>query len=128
MFAKKECRKTRNSLLTEKKSSNQLFSNFFCKSITFTKFLRKKCEREILQFLHCGEAIQCTVWKNEKFTLTEKNISPNQLFSNFHSKMLLSRNFCQKRVRVNFRNFHSAQCGKVKNLLSLKKYFVKSSL
>ena len=33
--------------LTEKKnSSNQLFSDFFSKTIAFTKFLRKKCERE----------------------------------------------------------------------------------
>ena len=39
--------------LTEKISSNQLFSNFFSKTITFTKFLRKKCEREFLQFPHC---------------------------------------------------------------------------
>ena len=26
-------------------------------------------------------------------------------------KMLLSRNFCQKRMRENFRNFHTVQCG-----------------
>ena len=29
----------------KKISSNRLFSNFFSKSIAFTKFLRKKCER-----------------------------------------------------------------------------------
>ena len=39
----------------KKISSNQLFSNFFSKTIAFTKFLRKKCEREFLQFPHCGE-------------------------------------------------------------------------
>ena len=39
--------------LTEKNSSNQLFSNFFSKTIAFTKFLRKKCDREFLQFPHC---------------------------------------------------------------------------
>ena len=46
---------------------------------------------------------QHTVWKNEKFSLTEK-FSSNQLFSNFFSlvKPILSRNFCQKSVRVNF--------------------------
>ena len=37
----------------KKNSSNQLFSNFFSKTIAFTKFLRKKCEREFLQFPHC---------------------------------------------------------------------------
>ena len=36
----------------KKISSNQLFSNFFSKTIAFTKFLRKKCEREFLQFPH----------------------------------------------------------------------------
>ena len=39
----------------EKISSNQLFSNFLSKTIGFTKFLRKKCEKEFLQFPHCGE-------------------------------------------------------------------------
>ena len=38
--------------LTERNSSNQLFSNL-SKTIAFTKFLRKKCEREFLQFPHC---------------------------------------------------------------------------
>ena len=33
-------------------------------------------------------------------------------------KPLISRNFCKK-LREKFRNFHTAQCGKMKNLLSL---------
>ena len=37
----------------KKNSSNHLFSNFFSKTNAFTKFLRKKCEREFLQFPHC---------------------------------------------------------------------------
>ena len=43
--------------LTEKKnSSNQLFSNFFSKTVTFTKFLQKKrCESKILTLLHFVE-------------------------------------------------------------------------
>ena len=39
--------------ISRKISSNQLFSKFFSKTIAFTKFLRKKCEREFLQFPHC---------------------------------------------------------------------------
>ena len=35
-------------------SSNNLFCDFFSKTIAFTTFLRKKCEREFLQFPHCG--------------------------------------------------------------------------
>ena len=48
-----QCGKTSNSLSLKKNSSNQLFSNFFSKTIAFTKFLRKKCGREFLQFPHC---------------------------------------------------------------------------
>ena len=41
------------------------------------------------------------MWKNEKFYLTEKK------FREFNSlvRLLLSRKFCQKSVRENFRNF-----------------------
>ena len=61
----------------KKISSNQLFSNFFSKTIDFTKFLPKKYEREFLQFPHCGVVkyyktgwlILRTVWKLRKFTL-----------------------------------------------------------
>ena len=40
----------------------------------------------------CVKMTEFTVWKNEKFTLTERKISSNQLFSTFFSKPLLSRN------------------------------------
>ena len=40
-------------------------------------------------------------------TLTGQKIPSNQLLTNFFSKMLLSRNFCLKRVTVNSRNFHT---------------------
>ena len=58
IFFSKKCESTvwknEKFSLTEKKiSSNQLFSDFFSKTIAFTKFLRKKCEREFLQFPHC---------------------------------------------------------------------------
>ena len=57
----------------------------------------------------------CTVWKNAKFSLTEF-FSSNQFFSkyNFFSlvKTLNSRNFCQKCVRVNFRNFYTVEVPK----------------
>ena len=54
------------------------------------------------------------VWKNEKNYLITKEI-----FRQINSlvtclvKPLLSRNFCQKCVRENSRNFYSVQCGKV---------------
>ena len=43
--------------------------------------------------------------------------------------VLLSRNFCHKSVRVNFRNFHTVHCERGKTIsLSPKKYFVKSTV
>ena len=49
-----------------------------------------------------------TVWKNEKFTLIKDFFPSNQLYSDILSRCaaLLSRNCCQKSVRVNSRNFH----------------------
>ena len=41
----------------KKISSNQFFGNFFSKTIAFTKFLWKKCEREFLQFPYCVREI-----------------------------------------------------------------------
>ena len=48
-----------------------------------------------------------TLWKLWKFTLTEK-IFRQITYSIISSvQMLLSRTFCQERVKVNFRNFHT---------------------
>ena len=48
-----------------------------------------------------------TLWKLQKFTLTEKKFRQINYLVISLVKTLLSRNFCQKRVRVNFRNFHT---------------------
>ena len=76
----------------EEISWNQFSSNFLSKNVAFTKFLRKK---------------MLTVWKNEKFSVTHKKF--RQINSLVFSlvKTLLSRNFCQIIVTVNFRNFHT---------------------
>ena len=56
---------------------------------------------------------QCVV-KTEFYSHTFlAKISSNQLFSNFFSKNVASRKFCQKSARVNFR-----ECGNCRNLLS----------
>ena len=60
----------------------------------------------------------CTVWKNEKFSITKK-IS-RQI--NFLVKSLLSRNFCQKSVRINRSNFHTVVWKLRKNLHSLSRF------
>ena len=48
-----------------------------------------------------------TVWKNEKFTLTKIIFRQINSLVIYLVNALVSRNFCQKSVRVNFRNFHS---------------------
>ena len=85
-------------------SSNQRFSNFLLnKTVVFTKFLPKMREmREYFRGFHCS------MCKTEKFCLTPP---PKNISSNCDSlvislvKTLFSRIFCQKSVRVNFRNF-----------------------
>ena len=47
--------------------------------------------------------------ENEKFTLTEIFIRQINSFVICLVNALLSRNFCQKSVRVNFRNFHTVR-------------------
>ena len=48
-----------------------------------------------------------TVWKNEKLTLTEKFFRQTNYLVISLVKPLLSQNFCQKCVRVNFRDFYT---------------------
>ena len=48
--------------------------------------------------------LMSTVWKNEKFSLTKKIRKLNSLVT-FLVRKLISRNFCEKSVRVNARNF-----------------------
>ena len=48
-----------------------------------------------------------TVWKNEKFTLTEKKFRQINCLVISLVKPMLSRNFCEKCVRENFYNLHT---------------------
>ena len=51
-----------------------------------------------------------TLWKNEQFTLTRIFFRQINSLVIYLVNALLSRNFCQKSVRVNFRNFHIVLC------------------
>ena len=75
-------------------SSNHPFSDFF--STGKMLFSRKSVI----------SAAQCRKTRN---SLSLKFFTWNQFFSNFFSQTLLSRNFCQKYVRVNFHNSHSVE-------------------
>ena len=79
-FIYAQCGKIRNSLPLKKNSSNQLFSNFFGKTIAFTKFLRKNCERErIFVFFHTvSHTVEITEFHCHSFSA---NFSSNQRFT-----------------------------------------------
>ena len=47
--------------------------------------------------------VKCTVWKNVK---TRNSLLQKKKFREINS-LVISRNFCQKSVRENFRNFHT---------------------
>ena len=66
----------------------------------------------------CITEILRTVWKNAKFSLTE--IFSREISSLVASlvKTLLSRDFCQKSVRENSRNFHTVNLELKRNLIS----------
>ena len=71
---------------------------WWCKSIS-SKLQKKYLKKKWFTF-HCG-------WKLRKFTLTKKIFRQTNYLVISLVKVLLSRNFCQKRVRVNFCNFHT---------------------
>ena len=61
-----------------------------------------------------------TLWKNQKLTLTEFFFRLINYLVISLVNTLVSRNFCQNTVRVNFSNFHTAHCGNYRNFLSPK--------
>ena len=99
------------SLTEEKNSSNQLLSNFFSKTITFTEFLRKRMfveKREILSH-----------WQK---------IWSNQLFSNFFNKTIAFTTFLQKNCEKEFLQFPPPRDKKKTRNSLTKRCFVKSTL
>ena len=98
-----------------------LFRNTsICNFLKFIFTENFSSDSKITKSLHC---VAHTLWKNEKFTLTKYLFRQiNSLVISF-LKPLISRNICQKCVRVNFRNFHTVAqyhrcCGKMKKVLS----------
>ena len=90
----------------KKISSNQIFSNFFSKTITFTNILRTKCEREFLQFPHHTVGIARNLSHHSVeimeiyFHTCEINVSTKEI-----TKKLIWRNIFS--MRVNFAFSHT---------------------
>ena len=109
--AETQCGKTRNSLSLKKLSSNQLFSNFFSKTIAFTKFLRKKCEREFLQFPHCVKVNFRDFQTVEKYlrtytcTTSKVSFSVKSIFSTLTSRNISNKSKYVTRFHEFFLDF-----------------------
>ena len=98
--------------------------DFYGKINIFIKKLLKSWFRKIFWAWHAFSTLWLKNftenWFDEKSLISlKKKYSSNQLSCNFFSKQtnqpLLSRIFCQKSVRVNFRKFHN-HCGNYGNL------------
>ena len=96
------CGETRNSLsLKKKKSWNLLFILviFFCKNVTFTKFLPKKC-----MYMHVREnfrnfhTVHNTVWSLRNFCITWEFFREINFIVNLFTKEVVFTEFFQKIV------------------------------
>ena len=120
--------KLRKFTLTEK-----IFRQITYLVISLVKLLLSQhfCQKSVRVDFRNFHTVVYTVWKNEKFTLTShrRNISSNQL--ELFSKTLLSRNFGQKSVRVDFRNFqivwHTVQNERTKKNREINALYVVTS-
>ena len=116
-------KKLRKITPTEKKSSNQLFSNC-SKTVDLTKFSPNLSVSKFPQFSHCGVH---TV-ENRKIHCHANFFPSNHSIVKFFSKMLIWRNFCEKTLAVKFCDFHSVVCRRCASILHCeKKRFVKSN-
>ena len=94
--------------------SRKFGKNFVKITVLLNKLLSKELiwrnifyVRENFSFFHTACS---TLWKNEKFSLIEKIFRQINSLVFYLVKTLLSRNFCQKSVklfRLNFYNFHT---------------------
>ena len=63
-------------------------------------------------FTNFSKRSHTALWKNEKITLTKIFFRQINSLVIYLVNALLSRNFRQKSVRVNFRNFHTVHTAK----------------
>ena len=75
--------------------------------MTLYPFAVRKASNMILLYIFFSLGCDTTLWKNEKFTLTEIFFRQINSLVIYLVNALLSRNFCQKSVRVNFCNYNT---------------------
>ena len=76
------------SLTFDEKIAKMLFSNFFSKNVTFTKFLPKVRETKFQQFPHCVFVeMKNLLWSHRKNISSNHFFSKNVAFTKFLPKM-----------------------------------------
>ena len=70
----------------KKISSNQLFSNFFSKTVTFTKFLPKMHESKFPEFPHCALQWICNRFHGKNREIETRTICVLELWMWLHEK------------------------------------------
>ena len=68
---------------------------------------RNFCQKRVREKFRNFHSVMHTLWKLQKFSLTEKKFRQINYLVISLVKPLLSRNLCQKSVRVNFCNFYT---------------------
>ena len=105
--------KNEESSLTEKNSSNQLFSNFFVRQLLSRNFCEKVWER-----ISAFSTAQCGKTKN---SVSPKFFSSNLLFSDFFGKNVTFTKFLPKMCETKSQQFPhctlTTQCGKTKHFI-----------
>ena len=91
-----------NARANVEKFFRQFKVKFFGEKVTITEYLRQN--GVAVKFRNFNASSYCTP-KNDKFTLTEKFFRQINYLIFSLVKPLLSRFFCQKSVRVNFRTY-----------------------
>ena len=89
----------------EKISSNQHFSNFFGKTITFTKFLQKKCEREFFCNFHTVHSRAGSIFG--------KNFVKVTVLLNKLQKFDLTKNFFDETEFLVFPQCHNVEIAEI---------------
>ena len=103
--------------LTEKKFRQ---INYLVISLVKPLLSRNFCEKSVRENSGNFHTVALRSEENEKFTLTKKIFRQINYLVISLVKMLLSRNFCQKSVRVNFLKYHTVK-------LQLHEFFTKNA-
>ena len=90
----------KRKIYTQQKTFRQI--NSLVISLENALISRNFCQKSVRESKYRSFQQLSTLWKNEKFSLTEKNISSNQRFSNLFSKNVDFTKFLPKKFECKF--------------------------